>query len=209
VAETTSSPPQNTQQLRTKASRKDDYRRLDAIGYDMVEARIDRFPTTGETLEQLAREYGVTRFNMTTWIRRCRTTEFIEDHGVEGILEMIADGASLAMIADANSLSNGILEVWARSNIDSGLMNDAREAAAERWFSAAFTEIDNAMDELSIAKVREKAKIQQFVVGNVTRRYSTDKNIRVTANDGVSFSISYGGPAPGNEPGNAKPEGAW
>lgn len=173
--------------------RRADYAKLDEIGYDVVHALLfGNGDGERDSEETLARKYQVSRFNLKLWMRKQRTYSFIEDVGVDGVLELIAEGTSLAMLADEHQLSNGILEHWAKENIQADQMTEARNAAAEAWFAGADREIGMTRNELELAQVRERVKLKQWISGNVTRRFSEDKNIRVQAGEGVSFSITYG-----------------
>jgi hypothetical protein len=173
--------------------RRADYAKLDEIGYDVVHALLFGNGNGDRDSEQMiAERYGVSRFNLKLWMRKQRTYQFIEDVGAEGLLEMIAAGSSLAMLAEEHQLSNGLLEHWAKEHITPDQMTEARNAASEAWFAGADRDIGLTRNELELAQVREKIRLKQWVSGNVTRRFSEDKNVRVTAGEGVSFTIVYG-----------------
>jgi hypothetical protein len=173
--------------------RRADYEKLDEIGYDVVHALLFGNGNGDRNSEEtLAKKYGVSRFNLKLWMRKQRTFDFIAQVGVEGILEMIAEGTSLAMLAEEHQLSNGLLEHWAKEAITPDQMTEARNAAAEHWFSHSFREIDLTNNDLELAQVKEKIRLKQWIAGNVTRRFSEDKTVRVQAGEGVTFNISYG-----------------
>jgi len=173
--------------------RREDYKKLDEVGYDVVHALLfGNGDGQRNSEETLAKKYAVSRFNLKLWMRKQRTFAFIEEVGVEGILEMIAEGASLAMLAEEHQVSNGLLEAWAKEHITPDQMTEARNAAAEHWFSHSFREIDATNNDLELAQVKEKIRLKQWMAGNVTRRFSEDKNVRITSGEGVTFAISYG-----------------
>lgn len=175
--------------------RREDYAKLDEIGYDVVHALLfGNGDGNRYTEESLAKKYGVSRFNLKLWMRKQRTYTFLDEIGAEGVLELIAGGTSLAMLADEHQLSNGILEHWAKEKIPPDVMKEARDHAAEAWFSQADSDFKNSTSDLELAQTRERVKLKQWIAGNVTKRFSEDKTIRVTPGEGVVFAISYGRP---------------
>lgn len=173
--------------------RRADYAKLDEVGYDVVHAMLfGNGNGQRDSEETIATRYGVSRFNLKLWMRKQRTFSFLDEVGADGVLELIAEGASLAMLAEEHQLSNGIMEHWAKEHITPDQMTEARNAAAEHWFSNSFREIDATMNDLELARVREKIKLKQWIAGNVTRRFSEDKTVRIQAGEGVTFSVSYG-----------------
>lgn len=168
--------------------RRDDYRALDDVGYDMVDAlRVrERLSDT-----DLARRFGVTEFNLTLWIRRQRTLIFLEHASPESMIDMLASGESAASIARTHGVQLALVERWIREHVPAEHLSEARDCAAEAIFDASLQAIHDAKDELGLAKEKAKHHIHRFHATATTRRFTDDKTVKVTPGEGLSVSFSF------------------
>jgi hypothetical protein len=183
--------------------RKADYRRLDEIGFDVVDARLAtcmaeivkdaadaRYPERkASTL--VAAEFKVAEFNLRMWCRRQRTITFLAGTEPAEVLDLIASGLSPADIATEYDVSVKVVEEWVRAHTQQEDMAMAKDAMAEMKFARVRAEINAATDELQIKRALAVHGIDKHVAAANSRRYSEDKNVRINAGAGTVMEISF------------------
>lgn len=167
--------------------RRDDYQALNDVGFDMVDAMKAR----GRSDADLARDYGVTEFNLTLWLRRQRTLIFLEHASPESMIDLLSSGESAASIARAHGVQLALVERWIREHVPAEHLSEARDNAAEAMFDASLVAIGTAKDEFELAREKAKHGIQRFHAMSTTRRFTDDKQVKVTPGAGVSVSFSF------------------
>lgn len=168
--------------------RRRDYSRLDQVGIDVVEAALSK---PGAALNAIATRYGVSEFNLRLWRRYRRTELFLLDYDAEQLLDDVASGETVASLARKHDISHGLLSRWVDSNVNKEDLAIARDNAAEAQFDASKSELDDAKDDVMVRRAVEKHKIDRFVAERTTRRFTDEKQLRVTGTEGVEFHISY------------------
>ena len=185
------------------AGRKADYRRLDEIGFDVVDARLAacmtevvkeapdaRYPER-KASALVAQEFKVAEFNLRMWCRRQRTIAFLAETEPAEILDLIASGQSPADIATEYDVSVKVVEEWVRAHTQQEDMAMAKDAMAEMKFAQIRREIAEATDELQIKRALACHGIDKHVAAANSRRYSEDKNVRINAGQGTVMEISF------------------
>jgi hypothetical protein len=185
------------------AGRRADYRRLDEIGYDVVDARIetclraartdypdDRYPES-RACRLVAAELKVGDFTLRMWWRRQRTVAFLTETEPAEILDLIATGRTPADIAVEYDVSVRIVEEWIRAHAATEDVASAKDAMAEMKFARVRAEIENAGTELQIKRALAVHGIDKHVAAANSRRYSEDKNVRINAGQGTVMEISF------------------
>lgn len=183
--------------------RKADYRRLDEIGFDVVDARLgaclrevvkdeptDRHPER-KVSRLIADEFKVAEFNLRMWCRRQRTIAFLAETEPAEILDLIASGLSPADLATEYDVSVKVVEEWVRAHTATEDVANAKDAMAEMKFARVRAEIASATDELSIKRALAVHGIDKHVAAANSRRYSEDKNVRINAGQGTVMEISF------------------
>lgn len=185
------------------AGRRADYRRLDEIGFDVVDARIetciraarvdapdDRYPES-RACRLVADEFKVGDFNLRMWWRRQRTVVFLTETEPAEILDLIATGRTCADIAVEYDVSVRVVEEWVRAHAATEEVASAKDAMAEMKFARVRKEIDTATSELQIKRALAVHGIDKHVAAANSRRYSEDKNVRINAGQGTVMEISF------------------
>jgi hypothetical protein len=183
--------------------RRDDYRRLDEIGYDVVDARVaasldqarrdrpdDKYPERG-AFTAVAAELKVSDFNLRMWWRRQRTIVFLADTDPAEILDLIASGLTPADIALEYDVSVRVVEEWIRSNAATEDVAAAKDAMADMKFARVRREIEAARSETEIKRALACHGIDKHVAAANSRRYSEDKNVRINAGQATVMEISF------------------
>lgn len=178
--------------------RRRDYARLDEVGIDVFEEALSK---RGATLNALAERYGVSEFNARMWRRFRRTTLFLLDLDPDHIIDEIAAGNTIAGIARTHDISHALLAKWVDTHVDREAVAQARDLAAEAQFDAVKAELDEATNDTSVRVAMGKHQVDRFVAERTTRRFTDEKQLRVTGTEGVEFHISYR-----QKPPDAKPE---
>lgn len=168
--------------------RRRDYARLDQVGIDVIESALSK---PGAALAAIATRYGVSEFNLRLWRRYRRTELFLIDYGVEELLDDISAGHTIASIARDNDVSHGLLSKWVDTHVDKESLAIARDNAAEAQFDASKVELKDAKDDVEVRRAVERHKIDRFVAERTTRRFTDEKQLRLTGTEGVEFHISY------------------
>jgi len=192
--------------------RRADYRKLDEIGFDVVDARLaqalqvvreeratDAYPE--RTAERIvATEFKVQAFNLAMWIRRKRTVAFLSETDPEEILDMVASGMTPADMALQYDVSPKVVEEWIRVHCAAEDIANAKDAMADMKFAQVRREISEAANEVAVKRALAVHQIDRHVAAAHSRRYSEDKNIRVNAGAGVAMQISFVRAADTREP---------
>jgi hypothetical protein len=190
--------------------RKSDYRRLDTVGFDVVDARmgqilaeirkenVDRYPERTAS-DKAAEEFGVAEFNLRMWVRRQRTITFLAEAEPGEILDMIACGQSPADIAIEYDVSVRVIEHWITEHCKSEDIANAKDSMADAKFARVRREIEDARNDFEIKKSAAIHAIDRHVA-TTSRRYSEDKNIRINAGAGTAMEISFVRKRPQPEP---------
>jgi transposase-like protein len=168
--------------------RRRDYARLDQVGIDVIEAALSK---AGASTQAIADRYSVSEFNLRMWRRFRRTELFLHEYGPEDLLDDIANGDTVASIARKHDISHGLLAKWAAVHVNAEDLAVARDNAADAQFDASKVELDGAADDVAVRRAVEKHKIDRFVAERTTRRFTDEKQLRVTGTEGVEFHISY------------------
>jgi hypothetical protein len=185
------------------ASRKNDYRRLDEIGFDVVDAslgvalaaiakdRPDASHPERAASTRVAADFRVGEFNLRMWCRRQRTIAFLADTDPTEILDLIASGLSVADLAVEYDISTKVVEEWVRAHTATEDVASAKDSMAEMKFARIRAEIIDAANELQIKRALAVHSIDKHVAGANSRRYSEDKNVRINAGAGTVMEISF------------------
>jgi transposase-like protein len=167
--------------------RKTDYIALDDVGYDMVDALIAQ----RHTHEDLAKQFGVTRFNLELWIRRQRTLIWLEQMTPFSMVDLLCEGHTAASIAREHGVQLALVERWIRENVPAEHLSEARDNAAEAMFEKNLQAIRGAKDDLDLAKAKVEHQVQRFHATSTTRRFTDDRTVKVTPGEGLSVSFSF------------------
>lgn len=183
--------------------RKEDYRRLDEIGFDVVDARFGqilqhvrredattRYPES-KAARLTAEEFKVAQFNLQMWMRRKRTITFLADTDPEEILDLIAHGYTPADLSAEYDISVRVVEEWIRVHCAAEDIANAKDAMADMKFTHIRREIMDAKNEAALKQALAAHTIDKHVAAAHSRRYSEDKQIRVNAGAGVAMEISF------------------
>lgn len=168
--------------------RRRDYARLDQVGIDVIEAALSK---PGAAVNAIATRYGVSEFNLRMWRRYRRTELFLVHYDGEQLLDDIAAGHTVASLARVHDISHGLLAKWVDHNVNKEDLAIARDNAAEAQFDASKEELTGAKDDVEVRRAVEKHKIDRFVAERTTRRFTDEKQLRLTGTEGVEFHISY------------------
>lgn len=139
----------------------------------------------------LADRYGVSEFNARMWRRFRRTELFLLELDPDHILDEIAAGNNLAGIARTHDISHGLLSKWADTHLDREALAGARDLAADAQFDATKMELDDAGNDTAVRRAMGKHQVDRFVAERTTRKFTDEKQLRVTGTEGVEFHISY------------------
>lgn len=185
------------------AGRKADYRRLDEIGFDVVDARIetciraarldypdDRYPES-RAFRLVADEFKLSDFNLRMWWRRQRTVIFLSETDPAEILDLIACGKSPADIAVEYEVSVRVVEEWIRTHAATEEVAAAKDSMAEMKFAQIRREITTAKSEFEVKRALAAHGVDKHVAAANSRRYSEDKNVRINAGQGTVMEISF------------------
>jgi transposase-like protein len=185
------------------AGRKRDYRLLDEIGFDVVDARLeicirtarieekgDRYPEN-KAFKAVAQEFDVNDFNLRMWWRRKRTIIFLTDTDPAEILDLIASGLGCADLALAYDVSVKVVEEWVRTHAATEDIAAAKDAMAEMKFARVRREIEEAETDIAIKRALAMHSVDKHVAAANSRRYSEDKNIRINAGASTAMEISF------------------
>lgn len=145
----------------------------------------------GATLSALAERYGVSELNAMLWRRFRRTELFLLEIDPDHILDEISAGNTLASIARTHDISHGLLSKWVDTHVDREAIAQARDLAAEAQFDAVKAELDGASNDTAVRVAMGKHQVDRFVAERTTRRFTDEKQLRVTGTEGVEFHISY------------------
>jgi len=190
--------------------RKADYRRLDTVGFDVVDARMgqilaeiraenkESYPERAAS-ERASVEFGVAEFNLRMWLRRQRTITFLAEAEPGELLDMIACGQSPADIAIEYDVSVRVIEHWIAEHCKSEDVANAKDAMADAKFARVRREIETARSDFDIKRSSAIHAIDKHVA-TTSRRYSEDKNIRINAGSGTAMEISFVRKRPQPEP---------
>jgi hypothetical protein len=184
-------------------SRKAEYKLLDEIGFDVVDARFaqildhvkreykeDRYPE--QHAERLtAAEFHVSLFNMTLWMRRKRTVAFLAESEPEEILDLVASGMTPADMALRFDVHPRVVEEYLRVHTRAEDLANAKDAMADMKFARIRQEIMDAKSEIDMKRAVAVHAIDRHVASAHARRYSEDKNIRINAGAGNALQISF------------------
>lgn len=187
----------------TWPGRKVDYKKLDEIGFDVVDARFakildyirrdyrdERYPERAAAAA-LAKELGVAEFNLRLWMRRQRTVIFLAETDPAEVLDLIASGKTAADIAHEYDLNVRVIEEFIRTHCARDELADARDAMAEMRFTLIRDQVLKAKTELEIKQAMAAHNIDQRIAAANSRRYSEDKNVRINAGAGMAMEISF------------------
>lgn len=182
--------------------RKEDYRRLDEIGFDVVDARLgqclrkitqedlgNRYPERAAS-EMAAEEFRVSEFNLRMWCRRQRTIRFLSEIEPDELLDLIASGMTPADISVEYDVSVRVVEHWIAEKCKSEDVANAKDAMADAKFARVRREIETATADFHIKKASALHALDRHVA-TTSRRYSEDKNIRINAGNGTAMEISF------------------
>lgn len=169
--------------------RRAEYAKLDEVGFDVIEAILSK---EGSSADKVAREYGVSEFNLRLWRRFRRTELYCEEIDEDVLLMDLAEGETLASIARANDLSYQIFQKWAASHVPLEVMEHARGLAADSQFERTKEEVTGAGDAFQIQRAMTRHAIEKFQAERLTRKYTDERQIRIQAPSGVQFSINTG-----------------
>lgn len=164
-----------------------DYAKLDEVGFDVVEELLSQ---KANTVKGVAERFQVAEINLRLWRRMRRTRIFLEELEPGVFLEMLAAGHTIAEVARENELSPRLLEAYAREQIEPQDVEIARETGADSAFARAKEELHAATDDVALRRAVERHKIDRFQAERTTKRYSDEKTVRVTGIEGVVFSFN-------------------
>jgi hypothetical protein len=122
---------------------------------------------------------------------------FLNDIGVEAMLDEVRKGHNLVDIAEAVDISIGILLRWIELEGHIGAFDDAFKFSAEGHIAAAGKAIRNASNEFELKKAKEMANHGRFMASKMDRhRYGAEVQKQATGNV-VQFVLHMGqGEAP-------------
>jgi hypothetical protein len=163
-----------------------DFRRLDAIGLDVVLARLADI-----AYPELAKELRVNTLNLRLWIVRERTRAFLEDAEPRALLDLLAQGYTVADLATEYEVSAQAIEHFLKAHTKPEERDEADDIGASSRFNEIRRDIAQAPEKFYIDRAHAKLALEKHVSGLTTRRFADDKTLRIQAAKGLAMQVSF------------------